>query len=170
MPVRLFIANLILIMSLGAVAQDDTLPEEIQIIGERSVQQLRLQMWDSEKAAYEIFNKFNDEKRFNIHCYMHEPTGSLIKRQVCTTEFEKEATRMHAQDYLSDMCRSRCYGGGPSNSYNINSAEMIARQQEEYKEKIRQVAEEHPEFLQAVIRFTELRQRYENETRTANGE
>jgi len=163
---RIFTLVILIILPRITLAQDGALPEEIQVIGERSVQQLRLQMWDSEKAAYEIFNEFNDDERFTIHCRLHEPTGSLIKRQVCTTEFEIEASSMHAQDFLSDMCRSRCFGGGPSNSYNINRAEMVARQQQEYKAKIREVAEEHPEFLQAVIRFTEIKQRYENETRT----
>lgn len=43
---------------------------------------------------------------------------------------------------------------------------MIASQQKEFRNKMKQVAEEHPEFLNALVRYVELRQRYENAART----
>ena len=158
-------------------------PEAIQVIGDRSIMQLRIQMMEAEKKAYDIFNQFNDEKRFNIHCTMHQPTGTRIERQVCTTNFESEATRTHAQAYfentretLGAMAACSTSGSGcqpPTFSFPMLYAPaevMIASQQKEYKQKIKQVAEENPEFLEAIIQFSEVRQRYEAATSTGNNQ
>ena len=145
----------------SAAKEAQDLPESIQVIGDRSIMQLRVQMMEAEKKAYEIFNKFNDEKRFEIHCTMHNPTGSRINRQVCTTGFENEASRVHAQAYYDDMF-------GTSNTVHVPFEVLVASQQEAYKKKIKQVAEENPEFLNAVIQFSEMRQRYEAATSTGN--
>ena len=76
-------------------------PEEITITTQRTKLQLRLQLWEAEEKAYDVFNSFNDEKRFDIKCYLHEPTGTRIKRQVCTPEFQLIATREQARDRLN---------------------------------------------------------------------
>ncbi len=125
-----------------------TPPEEIVITTQRTKLQLRLQLWEAEKKAYDVFNSFNDEKRFDIKCYLHEPTGTRIKRQVCTPEFQLIATREHAQDFMN----------GTQQHVPVEFA--IASQLGDYRNKIKQVAEEHPEFLQAVIEYTEKRQEY----------
>ncbi len=125
-----------------------TPPEEIVITTQRTKLQLRLQLWEAEEKAYEVFNSFNDEKRFDIKCRLHEPTGTRIKRQVCIPEFQLIATREQARDRLN----------GTFQHVPIEFA--IASQLDDYRNKIKQVAEEHPEFLQAVIEYTEKRQEY----------
>ena len=123
-------------------------PEEIVITTQHTKLQLRLQLWEAEEKAYKVFNSFNDEKRFDIKCYLHEPTGTRIKRQVCTPEFQLIATREHAQDFMN----------GTQQHVPIEFA--IASQLGDYRKKIKQVAEEHPEFLNAVIEYTEKRREF----------
>ena len=138
-------------------------PEEILITGERSLQQLRTQMWNAEKQAYDIFNQFNDESRFNIICRMHQPTGTRIERQTCRPNFVANATAVHGQAFLESyrnlLDPSSPTGNSPAPQ--ASQAATIASQQKEYQEKMQQVAEEHPEFLNAIIQYSELRQRYE---------
>lgn len=137
--------------------------EEILITGERPLQQLRTQMWNAEKQAYDIFNKFNNESRFNITCQMHQPTGTRIERQICRPNFVAEATAAHGQAFLENY-RALLDPGtttGSNSALQIPQAAAIASQQRKYQEKMRQVAEEHPEFLNAIIQYSELRQRYE---------
>lgn len=129
-------------------------PEEVIVIGERSTLQLRLQMWDAEAKAYGIFNEYNDDPRFDISCRQHQPTGTRISRQVCIPRFQLEATGNHAQDYIN----------GTSQFLPMQAA--IAGQLKAYRSKIKQVAEEHPEFLEAIIQYSEVRERYEAATRT----
>jgi hypothetical protein len=133
---------------------EDQTPEEILVIGERSKMQLRLQMWEAEANAYAIFNQFNDERRFEISCDLRAPTGTRIKRQLCTPRFQLDATSDHAKDYLN------------STSQYTQMEAAIASQLQDYRNKIKQVAEKHPEFLDAVIRYSEIRKRYETATST----
>jgi len=127
-----------------------SIPEEVLIRGDRSILNLRLQLMETERRTYEVFNKFNDEARFMIECSVHSPTGTRIKRQVCTPEFQLEATRAHARDYID----------GTFQALPMEAA--IAGQMQEYRAKIKQVAEQHPEFLDAVIDYTEKRQAFES--------
>ena len=140
--------------------------EEVVITGERSHLQLRLQMMEAEQAAYEIFNQFNDEKRFHISCGMQTPTGSRIQSDelYCQPNFEIEANRAHARDSLESF--RLFYDPYSTDKSAVQTSQpaalVIASQQRAYQRKMKDVAEQHPEFLQAIIRFTELKTRYED--------
>jgi len=170
MSIRKSITSIIFFLPFCASAQEDittraqqlqTLPEEVVITGDRSLGQLHTRMLEAEQKAYDVFNKFNDDKRFRITCGLHQPTGSRLSRQVCQAGFEREATRSHAQDYLANFIDPNSQAQHPQ----IEAA--LASQQQEYREKIKQVAEEHPEFLDAVIQFAQTRERYESATSTS---
>ncbi|HTQ99820.1 MAG TPA: hypothetical protein VMH83_07515 [Candidatus Acidoferrum sp.] len=137
-------------------------PEEIVIVGEHA---LRLQVMAAEKHAYDIFNQFNDEKRFNISCSISAPTGSRFETQYCQPEFEVEAIQAHAQDYYESLRNFLNPNGGvPDASVVPTHASMeveIGRQQPAFKLKMKQVAEQHPEFVEAIKQYSELRKKYE---------
>ena len=139
--------------------------EEVVVTGERSHLQLRLQMTEAEQAAYEIFNQFNDEKRFHISCSTQTPTGSRIQsdEQYCQPNFEIEANRAHARDSLESFRLLYDPYSTDKNAVQASqpAALVIASQQRAYQRKMKEVAEQHPEFLQAIIRFTEIKTRYE---------
>jgi len=177
--IALFIS--MLVMPPCASAQDEaTPPEEIIVTGQRSVLNLRLDMWNAERAAYETFNAFNDEPRFDIHCSAHQIVGTRLERQLCQPEFEIQAQARHGREFL-DSYRAFLAplytgsgnpvsaGGQPptdGTSQGVPAAVEIAAQQEDYRAKMKQVAEEHPEFLDALVRYSEARQRYEAVTST----
>ena len=148
-----------IVLPFNAVARDNEIaaekstaePEEITVTGKRPLFQLRQELWRAEKAAYDVFNQFNDEARFKIHCNLHEPTGTRIRTQVCTPEFQLRATREHAQNYF--------YSFGQFAPMEV----QIASQMEAYRRKMREVAEENPEFLEAIIRYSEVRERISTE-------
>lgn len=165
-------APLILVMGIasGAQAQTETdpaktasLPEEVLITGERHVYQLRTEMLEAEKQAYDIFNSLNDEPRFHISCSTHAPTGSRIKQQICLPGFQLEAYQQHALQFLETL---RPDGSNFAIQHQPQEV-VIASQQEAYRSKLKQIAEEHPEFLDALIEFTELKERYKEATSTA---
>jgi hypothetical protein len=135
-------------------------PEEIVVTGDPSDFSLRLQIEAAEKFAYDTFNKFNDERRFDISCSVVEPLGSRFKKQVCQPEFEIQALRGHAQDYLDSMPgRSLLPGGVVNQSFQPLETE-ISRQRPAFKQKMEEVAEKHPEFLEAIVRLTRLQEQY----------
>jgi hypothetical protein len=146
------------------------LPEEVMVTSDRSLYTLRSQMLDAEKRAYDVFNKFNDEKRFNISCSTSQPTGTRFKRQSCSPEFQIQATTIHARGYLDTLrdhlsLYSKDGDTIPNNIMDVGT--RIASQHKDYQQKLRQVAMENPEFLNALIEYSQLRERYEAATRTA---
>jgi hypothetical protein len=130
------------------------------ITGERHVYQLRTQMMEAEKQAYDIFNSLNDEPRFDISCSKHAPTGSRIEKQICLPGFQLEAYQQHALQYLETL---RPDGSNFAIQYQPQEV-RIASQQEDYRRKLKQVAEEHPEFLDALMRYSEIVERFEQAT------
>ena len=101
-----------LLLPLGVAAQGENSSqqgdsnseiEEIIISGERPVSQLRQEMWSAEAEAYEVFNKYNDERRFKILCNMEESTYNRLERQVCKPNFEREAESEHGQHFLETL-------------------------------------------------------------------
>jgi hypothetical protein len=138
-------------------------PEEIVIIGERA---LRMQMMAAERKAYDIFNQFNDEKRFNISCSISKPIGTHFEKQTCSPAFQITATKEHAQTYFDeyraflDTWTLGIPYNMPSNTYESPEV-AIPRQRAAYKLKMKEVAEQHPEFLEAIKEYAKLREQYE---------
>ena len=170
--VRIATLAFALCMTLGAAAQpapsvskDLDKPEEIVITGQHF--QLYKQMLEAEKNAYETFNKFNDDKRFNISCSVHKPTGSQFEKQSCTPEFEIQATRAHAQDYFQNL---RNFLNPVANEPDTDGSVMqssapvemlINKDLPAYRQKLKQIAEQHPEFLESIVNYTKVKKKYE---------
>jgi len=148
-----------------AVPGTQQAPEEIIVTGERLKFQLRLQMLEAESAAYALFNQFNADDRFEISCSVQQATGSRMKEDTlhCQPEFEIQAHRAHSRDYLESL---RLFYDGSSIDKNAPIASqpfaaVIAAHQREYRDPLKRVAEEHPEFLQALVKYSELKSQYE---------
>jgi hypothetical protein len=174
------LAGVILLVSipLYALAQDNNAstensgeakPEEIEVIGQRSLIQLRLQMEDAEKAAYDIFNRFNDERRFEINCSTQQPTGTRFLTQICLPNFQHEAMSAQGQAFLQDFrnlylqneCQTCPVISGSTASVPVPVEAATAAHQKAYKLKMEQVAKEHPEFLEAIIEYSRAKLRFQ---------
>lgn len=152
----------------SATDRDLSLPDEIIIIGRDATWQLRQEMLSAEREAYNIFNQFNDEKRFITTCDKTQPTGTRFTYQSCQPEFVRRATADYARDHLESyrefinefVDKDSNFGYTPQMTAQPPQA-VIAGQQEDYQQKMRQIAEDHPEFLDALIRFTEAKAAFE---------
>lgn len=155
-----------------AAAEDtlQTLPEEVVITSQQELYTLRSRMWEAEQAAYALFNQFNDDKRFEIQCTLRAPTGSRIRRQDCTTTFERQANAEHAAAYSESVRAALGQGGSPYAMPSVPREAAIARHQQAYKAKMQEIAREHPEFLEAVVAYSEQRERYEAAVGKGGGE
>lgn len=149
-------------------------PEEVIVTGRRTRFELRLEMEQAERVVYNLFNELNDEPRFEISCAMHAITGTTRKSQVCQTEFERRALSQEGQDYLAAyraLLEPRpCSGCEPAEPFvtAATSAMIIAPQQKELQGKMREIAETHPEFVDALVRFVEAKGRYDQSRGISN--
>jgi hypothetical protein len=170
MDVRIAALLCIVCLPQAALAAQQEEPDEIIVTGQRQRFELRLQMEDAERVVYNLFNEFNDEPRFEISCETRAITGTTRKSQVCQTAFEREALTLEAQDYLAayrTMMEYAAVGKDPADqnfspySAAPPSAMRIAPQQRQLQRKMREVAEEHPQFVEALVRFVTAKGRYD---------
>jgi hypothetical protein len=52
--------------------------EEIVVYGNKSLVQLRLELYKAEDAVFDLFNSLNSDDEFDVHCYKEAPIGSHI--------------------------------------------------------------------------------------------
>jgi hypothetical protein len=62
--------------------------DEIIVYG--SIPELRRQLRHTRDAMFLRFNEINSDDKFDIHCYLEEPTGSRIKRERCVSNSWRE--------------------------------------------------------------------------------
>lgn len=135
--------------------------EEILITGDRS---FRARLMSAEVRAYDLFNQFNDDGRFHISCAKQSATGTRIESQTCAPQFVLDARQSHARDYRSSLANFLDPHGVPDGSVSPQSSPaeaVIAGHLPAYRLKMKQIAEEHPEFLQALIEYSNLKDSYE---------
>lgn len=135
----------------GLSGQETPAIEEITVIGQKQIFDLRGRIIQSEDRAFGIFNELNDDDDYDIHCKAEAPTGSHIKRRMCLPNFFRRATADNALEFLGLI-------GGWSN-YSVPSPS--ARSVFEYynpilQKKVRELAMKNPELYDALRENYEL--------------
>ena len=64
--------------------------EEIIVYGYESLGQLRVDMYKAEVKVFDLFNAFNSDNEFDIHCRQESRTGTRIKKRVCKPNYIDE--------------------------------------------------------------------------------
>jgi hypothetical protein len=153
-----FQALLILLLPLSGECQSDADQsqepsepiEEIVVRGNKSLIILKHEMYEAEEALYGLFNSLNTDDDFDIHCYSEASTGSHIKQRVCRPQrFGK---------LVSDATQRMMLG----EPYVFPTAE-INEMNERMLAEMTAMAAEHPEYLEALVKFTEKREIHEFE-------
>jgi len=127
------------------------LPEEITVTGQKLFRVLQQQIEEAEDLMYGLFNDFNDDDRYDIHCASEASIGTRIRQRVCRPEFVARAERAVAQDFLAQS------QGFTSTNPPPVQAEM-GLHYPVLEEKLREAVSESLEFRNAVIRHHELRE------------
>lgn len=74
--------------------------EEVEIIGQRALRQLREEMVRVEDKFYKLYNELNTKDEYDVHCNMEKATGTLLSARVCRPEFVTDATTEEAKGFL----------------------------------------------------------------------
>ena len=143
-------------------AEEDTV--EIIVTG-KSRFNLRELAMEKEEAVYDIFNSLVDDKQFKITCKWENRYLSHIKSWGCMPEFERVAEQAKAQGVLGEMASvlgspGAMNAGSVAESLYLPPDFAIQKGQAEMKEKMRQVANESPEFVDALIQYVEAKENY----------
>jgi hypothetical protein len=153
-----FQALLFLLLPLSGECQSDAVQteesseaiEEIVVRGNKSLVNLKLEVYEAEEVLYGLFNSLNVDDDFDIHCYMEASTGSHIKQRICRTQKIGKLISEETQK----MARGEPY---------IYPAAEIKEMNERMLVEMTKMASDHPEYFKALIKFTEARQKLESE-------
>lgn len=160
----LFIAVLTLPMaaqagetSTGTTLSSPTI-DNVVVIGQKSLAELRRDVYQAEEDYYEVFNSLNDEKDYNVRCFYEKASGTNIKNHVCRARFVTKAYSSHAARNGNDLSRVANQSANPE----------FARKTAKYQEKMETLIAEDEELRNALIHYNTLRSEFVAQ-REANG-
>ena len=154
------------------VAAPQESADELVVTGQR-LSELRVEVQDARKRAYDIFNELNSDNDFDVHCGNQTKVFSHAKVFVCSAQFEKRIEAQAAREYLGGLLVS-CRGDAGVTQECMFSAEgqrAIARaagaesplggKRQQLNEEIVRLANQDARFAQAILDFYAVSQKYE---------
>ena len=143
--------------------QEETI-EEITVIGQQQIFTLQQQIIQAEDRAFDIFNELNDDDMYDIHCRMEARTGTLLKKRMCRPNFYHRATADNASEYLALIGEYSNYGGPSPSTRNVFTYRFPI-----FKDKVKELAKENPELLDAMQEIFALTEELQNSRDTYHG-
>ena len=142
-------------LPLLAIPQEEKegLPDEIEeiiVYAPKTMKQLRRERDQAEENYYDVFNAFNDDDQFDIHCRNVSQTGSRIKHRVCDPNFARRARLSRAQ---AIMLRRP----------HVSGASVMSFKRRELMRKLEALTISHPELFDAFSGFAEAQMRLDVE-------
>jgi hypothetical protein len=151
-------ALLLLMLPVPGQCQTDTGPtedssepiEEIVVLGRKPIIQLLHEMYDAEEALYDTYNSLNTDDDFDIRCFKEAPTGSHLKQRICRPQ--------KLGKILAEVTQAMMRG-----EPTVFPTAEIDQMNERMLAEMTELTLERPDYLDALVKFTEARQIYESE-------
>ncbi len=128
------------------VALDDEAIEDIVVVGQKSMADLRRDVFQAEEDYYSAYNKLNDDKEYDVRCFYERPTGTRIKNHVCRARFVTNAYERHARRNRGDLSRVA----------NQDAIPVPAEKTAKFQEKMETLIAANPELQAALVRYNTL--------------
>ncbi len=131
-------------------ASSDTI-EEIIVYGYKSLGRLRIDMYKAEVKFFDLFNAFNSDNEFDIHCRQESRTGTRIKKRVCKPNYMDEIIEHETQSALRSGIRYR---------YPVA---LIRRKDTLLQTELDNALSEQPTMAEALRKFTITKALFDSE-------
>jgi len=156
-------------------------PDEVIVRGKRLVE-LKFAVQKAQEHAYDLFNELNSTKDFDVHCHDEIRLFSHAKQRVCRAQFENRIQTEAGREYLGSLFL-RCPGNaeltqaclfsaiGQSAALQSNAVEgQLPGKRAQMNEEILRIANENPQFAQAILDYYKASQDYEAARKARNGD
>jgi hypothetical protein len=142
----------VLALPMAAIGQDeqasnDEAIEDIVVIGQKSMAQLRREVYDAEEHFYSLYNDLNEDRDYDVKCFYEKATGTNIKNHVCRARFVSKAFSSHAGRNRNDMTRVANQDANPA----------LAQKTAKFQEKLETLVAANPELQAALVRYNTAR-------------
>ena len=130
-----------------AAAEVDATIDEITVVGARTLGAMRAKVTMAEDQVYALYNDLNEDDGYDIICKRETRIGSQIPKRVCLARMYREALAEETVDEDSGFITA-------------GRVTRSSRHQRILQEKMRTLAREHPELLQALKKRHALDQEF----------
>lgn len=135
--------------STGVASNDETIDDTV-VVGQKSLSELRRDVFQAEEDFYSVYNKLNDDKEYDVRCFYEKRTGTNIKNHVCRARFVTKAYSVHASRNRNNLSRVANQDATPV------SAEKTAK----FQEKMETLIAANPELQAALVQYNTLRAQF----------
>ncbi len=161
-PIRTILALFVAVLALpmAAVGQDeeastamasnDETIDNIVVVGQKSLADMRRDVFQAEEDFYSVYNQLNDDKDYDVRCFYEKPTGTNIKNHVCRARFVTKAFERHARRNRNNL----------SSVANQSADPIMAEKTAKYQVKLETLVAANPELQTALVRYTTLRAQF----------
>ena len=118
--------------------------EEIIVYGDKSLIQLRHELYDAEKEFFMVFNEVNSNDDFDVDCDYEIFLGSRRRHHLCIPRFAERAE-------AEAIVHSRSTGGGWMDSWDRN---RLKHKDEQLWAEMRTLLAETPELREAMSKLS----------------
>ncbi len=132
------------------LASNDETIDDIVVVGQKSMAELRRDVFQAEEDFYSVYNKFNDDKEYDVRCFYEKPTGSNIKNHVCRARFVTKTFERHARRNRNDLSRVA----------NQSAIPVPAEKTAKYQETMETLIAANPELQAALVRYNTARAQF----------
>jgi len=136
-----------LALPLAASAQDDEATEEIVVVGDKSIGQLRREVYEAEEEFYDLYNALNDDPEYDVKCFYETSTGTHVKNHVCRAKFITDSYAKHAARNGNDLRRVANQDANPA----------LAEKTATFEEKLGTLVNTDAELQAAFLRYNNAR-------------
>ena len=135
------------------VASNDEIIVDTVVVGQKSKSEMRRDVFQAEEDFYSVYNKFNDDKEYDVRCFYEKPTGSNIKNHVCRARFVTKTFERHARRNRNDLSRVA----------NQSAIPVPAEKTAKYQETMETLIAANPELQAALVRYNTARAQFMSE-------
>jgi hypothetical protein len=137
--------------------------EEINVVGQRTILALRLQMEAAQEEVHLLFNELNPEDSYDIVCVEVDRYFSRMKEKQCKPRFAWDALETEGQNFARSVRGENVVQGITSNT-EIGLAEPGMR------EHFVEALSKSPELFDAIVKHAQLMEKLAEAQATYFGE
>ncbi len=145
--------------------------EQIDVVTQRSLLSMRVQIRDAENALYSLFNDLNSVEKYQIRCRNVKRLGTYFSSRSCEPKFLKDFRQGMGRDVMMEL--RNAYGPSGMDIYGVKRAierlepdsairQMLSQDYEAMKQEMLRIAMENSDYRNLLSRIGELKGRYES--------
>ncbi len=137
--------------------------EEIQVIGQRSLLALRMQVEAAQEQVHLLFNELNTDDNFDIVCHTQDRYFSHTKVKTCMPRYAWNARAEEGRNF-ADKIQGIAYAETAPANLKIDEAEP------ELKKQMIEALRHSPELFDAIVKHATLMEELAEAQRTYFGD